>query len=244
MAVASAVYTGLDPATGLDLATAVVFVGLLAGLSLVVVSEGVPSLLFARRHRTRAPLRALPGSLVVALVVVFLSRMIGFHPGYAFGAVAGFHIAAELGHRERGRLSATAILSIVAVSLPAWVAWLPVQRMASVANPSPGILILEAALVSTFLLGLETAFVLCLPIRFVNGGEIAKWNRWVWAAMFAGIVFLVVHIVNPAGNTATAQGNVRPWVIISLSAFFALFTVGFWGYFRFRPERPRRTMAA
>lgn len=239
MAVAAAIYTALQPTAGFDTTTAVVFGGLLLGLCAAVLSEGVPAQLYAQRHRQRAPMRALPGSLVVAVVVVGLSRLLNFHPGYAFGAVAGFYLKDKLDRRNEGRLAAAAVLSLLAVSLLAWVAWAPVAHLAAEGNPGLGLVVLEAALASTFMVGLETSLVLALPIRFVHGGNVARWNRWAWAAMFAVVLFPVVHIMFRNGQHTLVADGVHPLVIIALTVAFALFTVCFWGYFRFRPERPR-----
>jgi hypothetical protein len=242
---AAATYTALDPSAGLNVATVVVFLGLLVALTAVIGVAGVPSLAFAHRHGLKAPMRALPGSLVVAVVVVILCRLIHFHPGYAFGAVAGFYVACELERREEGRLALGAVLSILGVSLLAWVAWLPVSRMAAVADPGLGVVILETALVSTFMVGLETCLVLSLPIRFVPGGEVVAWSKRVWAVMFAVVLFPVVHILFGSRSAHTLVTNdVHPLVILGVSAFFAVFTIGFWSYFRFRPERPHSPAAA
>jgi hypothetical protein len=244
MGITAAFYTALDPTAGLNLATVAAYVGLLVGICAVVLSEGAPEVRFAGRHGLRAPMRALPGSLVIAFVVVALSRLIHFHPGYAFGAVAGFKIASELERREKGRLGAASVLAMLAVSLLAWVAWLPVSHMASAGNPSLGIVILEAALASTFMVGLETCLVLSLPIRFVHGGDVAAWNRWAWAGMFVIVLFPVIHIMFAGGTHTLVTKGVHPLVILGVTAAFALFTVGFWGYFRFRPERTRADAVA
>jgi hypothetical protein len=244
MGVAAAVYTALDPTAGLNMTTVVIFAGLLTALCLVVLSEGIPALLRARRQRQRAPMRALPGSLVLALIVVGLSRLIHFHPGYAFGAVAGFNVAGHLQRRDEGRLKAAAVLSILAVSLLAWVAWAPVSELASKANAGLGVVILETALASTFMVGLETCLVLSLPIRFVNGGYVAAWNKWAWAGMFAIVLFPVIHIMFAGSQHTLVTDGVSRAVIIAVMSAFALFTVAFWGYFRFRPERPHSSAAA
>ncbi len=243
MGVAAAVYTALDPTAGFNMSTLVIFVGLLAGLCLVVLSEGTPSLLYARRRRLRSPMRALPGSLVLALIVVGLSRLIHFHPGYAFGAVAGFYVAGQLQRRDEGRLKAAAVLSILTVSLLAWLAWAPVSEIASQADAGLGIVVLETALAATFMVGLETCLVLSLPIRFVNGGYVAGWNKWAWAGMFVLVFFPVVHIMFGGSQHTLVTDGVSRAVIIAVMAGFALFTVAFWGYFRFRPERPQQPRA-
>jgi hypothetical protein len=243
MGVAAGVYTALDPTVGLNMTTVVIFLGLLAALCLVVVSEGVPSILYARRRRLRAPMRALPGSLVLALVVVGLSRLINFHPGYAFGAVAGFYVAGQLQRRDQGRLKAAAVLSILTVSVLAWLAWAPVSELASEGNAGLGIVILETALAATFMVGLETCLVLSLPIRFVNGGYVAAWNKWAWAGMFVLVLFPVIHIMfGGSQHTLVTDGTSRA-AIIAVMAGFVVFTVAFWGYFRFRPERPHHPRA-
>ena len=243
MGVAAAVYTALDPTVGLNLNTVVIFVGLLLALCLVVLSEGTPSLIYARRHRLRAPMRALPGSLVLALIVVGLSRLIHFHPGYAFGAVAGFYVAGRLQERDQGRLKGAAVLSILAVSIVAWLAWAPVSDMASDGNASLGLVILETALAATFMVGLETCLVLSLPIRFVNGGYVAAWNKWAWAGMFVLVLLPVVHIMFGGSKHTLITDGVSRVVIIAVMTGFVVFTVAFWGYFRFRPERPYHSPA-
>jgi hypothetical protein len=243
MGITAAFYTALDPSAAFNVTTVVAYLGLLIGLCVVVASEGAPEVRFATRHRIPAPMRALPGSLVIAFVVVALSRLIHFHPGYAFGAVAGFKIKSELDRREKGRLGAASVLSMLAVSLLAWVLWQPVSDIASAGHPSLGIVVLEAALASTFMVGLETCLVLSLPIRFVHGGDVAAWNKWAWAGMFVLVLFPVVHIMFAGGTHLLVTKGVHPLVIVGVMAGFALFTIGFWSYFRFRPERPERPAA-
>lgn len=244
MGVAAAVYTALDPTAGLNLNTVVIFAGLLIALCLVVLSEGTPSFLYARRHGRRAPMRALPGSLVLALVVVGLSRLIHFHPGYAFGAVAGFYVAGKLQERDEGRLKAAAVLSILAVSILAWLVWAPISDVTAKGNASLGLVIMETALAATFMVGLETCLVLSLPIRFVNGGYVAAWNKWAWAGMFLVVLFPVVHIMFGGSQHTLITDGVSRLVILAVTGAFAVFTVAFWGYFRFRPERPHPSPAA
>ena len=241
--ITAAFYTALDPSAAFNVATVAAYLGLLVGICAVVASEGAPEVRYAGRHGLRAPMRALPGSLAIAFVVVALSRLIHFHPGYAFGAVAGFKIADELERRDKGRVGAASVLAMLTVSMLAWVAWLPVSHLAAAGNPSLGLVILEAALASTFMVGLETCLVLSLPIRFVHGGDVAAWSKWAWAGMFALVVFPVVHIMFAGGAHTLVTKGVHPLVIIGMTVVFALSTVAFWAYFRFRPERAERPTA-
>src|SRR5439155_13272979 len=93
-------------------------------------------------------------------------------------------------------------------------------------------------LATTFMAGVETSLILSLPIRFVPGGDVAAWSRWAWAGMFAVVAFPAIHFLF-GGSQIVGSGGAHPVVILSVSIFFALFTVGFWAYFRFRPERER-----
>lgn len=233
-AAAAFLYTWLQPSVGLDFPTLTVFVGILAALWIIVMSEGLMMQRFARRRRLRAPLQALPGSLLVALVVVVLSHLLHFHPGYAFGAVAGYEVAGQLGRRDSGRLAAGAILTIVAVSLAAWVAWEPVSRMAGGPAPGRGIVILETILATTFMVGLETAFVVALPIRFVHGGEVIAWSKGVWAALFGVVAFPTIHTLLTGGAKVVGPQGAHPLVFVVVTVAFALITIGFWAFFRFR----------
>ena len=93
------------------------------------------------------------------------------------------------------------------------------------------------------MVGLETCLVLSLPIRFVNGGYVAAWNKWAWAGMFVLVLFPVVHIMFGGSQHTLVTDGVSRVAIIAVMAGFALFTVAFWGYFRFRPERPHHPRA-
>ena len=237
MGVCAALYTGLDPGAGFDLATGAVFLALLVGLAAAVLFEGVPMLLFGRRHGLKAPLRALPGSVFVALVLVLMSRFLNFNPGYAFGAIAGFTVAGNLERRQKGSLSLAAILTVLAVSVAAWFAWVPVQRLASVDEPGFLIVLLEAALACTFMIGIESCLILALPMRFLHGGEIVGWNRWAWALSFGASMFVFVHVLIRGGTGYIAQDSASIVMVLVLAAVFGSFVLGFWSYFRFRPER-------
>jgi hypothetical protein len=61
--------------------------------------------------------------------------------------------------------------------------------------------------------------------------------------MFAIVLFPVVHIMFAGGAHTLVTKGVHPMVIMGVTAAFALFTAGFWGYFRFRPERAERPTA-
>jgi hypothetical protein len=128
-------------------------------------------------------------------------------------------------------------LSLLAVALVSWVARVPVSARAELAHPGMIWIALEAALTGVFLLGLEGAVIGMLPLRFVRGRDVWEWNRWIWAGVTFVCITVFVHILftpNTGGvfsNAATSTVK-----LILLFVIFGALSVGFWAWFRFRPD--------
>ena len=191
------------PRPGLNMATVVVFVGLLIGLCLVVLSEGVP---VARSTPAatgcRAPMRALPGSLVVALVVV------GAVPPDPLPPRLRLRGRRRLLRGRRARAAATragwrrpSVLSILAVSIVAWVAWAPVSEMASDGQPEPGH---RRSWRRRWRARSWSAWRPASSCPCRSGSSTAatwpRWNKWAWAGMFAA------RRSSPSSTSCSASG--------------------------------------
>jgi hypothetical protein len=234
----------LDPKFGLNVNSLVLVVAFTAALVLMSAGFSIPaSVAIHRRTGEWGKLNFLPGSLVIAIVLVVLSRLLDFQPGYFYGAMAGIAFASALTKDVQGRVTAANWLCALVISAAAWFATVPVSEAASRPHAGPGWIGLEACLTLIFLWGIESVAVAMLPMRFLDGRKVIEWNRVVWSIlMFLG-VFAAVHILlSPnSGYVGHTTGQVTIGVLV-LFAVFGAISVGLWAYFRYRPARwiPKR----
>ncbi len=234
--VASVLYALLDPGLGLNLASLAEVVGFAIGILLTTAVFSLPSFLLHRRAGSAGALKVLPLSLVVGAVCVLISRLTSFEPGYLYGLLLGLHFAHDLGAAGEGRSVSLAALTMVAAALVAWVLLGAMGDSGDIVG-----IALRTALASTMVGGLEGAALGLLPLRFQPGERVWAWNRLIWGALFAGSMFLfVLLLVNPASGYLSDSSNTPLVTIVALLVAFGAVSIGFWGYFRFRPARPAR----
>lgn len=233
---ASALLYGLlDPTFGLDLASLATFQGLALGTVVMLLAFGVPAFIGGRGHGLGA--RALPGTLIIAIGCVLISRLADFQPGYLYGLIIGFTFARPLARREAGRLDAVAASVALGLAVVAWIG-LPFVRAGASAEQGFVNGVLETAFATVVVAGLEAAAVAMLPIRFLPGERVRDWNRRVWAVLLGVATFGFLHIlVNPASGYLADATRSSLFTVILLLVIFGGGSVLFWAYFRFRPAR-------
>jgi hypothetical protein len=233
-------YALLSPDFGLNRTTLVVVVGLALAILVTGVGFALPGMLYMRKHTgERGRLRVLSGSIIVAALTVLISRAVGYTPGYVYGLLAVFVFRATLDRREEGRMAASTAVVIIALCLGAWLARVPVSAAAARPHASVLLLILETALGGIFLLGLESLLVDLIPLRFLDGSRIQAWSKLAWGGLFALGAFLLVHVLVVPGSGYVGKSNDTGLrlVVAGLYVGFALVSVVFWAYFRYRAER-------
>jgi hypothetical protein len=233
-------YALLSPDFGLNRTTLVVVVGLALAILVTGVGFALPGMLYMRKHTgERGRLRVLSGSIIVAALTVLISRAVGYTPGYVYGLLAVFVFGATLDRREEGRMAASTAVVIIALCLGAWLARVPVSAAAARPHASVLLLILETALGGIFLLGLESLLVDLIPLRFLDGSRIQAWSKLAWGGLFALGAFLLVHVLVVPGSGYVGKSNDTGLrlVVAGLYVGFALVSVVFWAYFRYRAER-------
>ncbi len=243
--VAGLIYAFLDPGFGFSREGLLIFASFVVSVAVVTYAyEGLEALASSRHYRVPASLRIFPAAVAIAAVCVLISRLSGFTPGYLYGFVGGFAFAGaqQLDVRRKGRLVLLASCSLLAVSLAAWFAAMPVSSAvdagASWAGPVLGIL------VAIFIGGLEGVVFGLVPLSFMDGGELFRWNRWVWGSTFGVAVFLFWHVLlNRNSRYGAAFEQASAQVVIALLCFWTLVTVGTWLYFR-KPRGKAAKVAA
>jgi hypothetical protein len=239
LGVSTLLYGLLDPNLGFDTASAAQLIGIGASMLALTFITGALSGLYIRWRTGRADahLVAFPWAIAVAAGCVVVSRVLDFQPGYVYGVIGGLAFSAELSTRDDGRASAAAAMALLVVSLSAWFLWSPVADAAADADPGFLTVVADGLLGAIVVAGVEGLVLGLIPLRFLPGESLVRWSKAVWLALFLGGLFLYAHLfVRPAVGDDTPPG---PSVVTAVGLFvaFAVVSVGFWGYFRFRPAR-------
>ncbi|MBI4261877.1 MAG: hypothetical protein HY658_15090, partial [Actinobacteria bacterium] len=239
--VVALLYALLDTTIGFDLASLEVYLGIVAGLVVVTaIFEGSIGIYLRMRKRSPGRLRPYPGSVPIAAACVLISRLIRFSPGYLYGLVAARETE-DMPAEEEGRTTAVWGTFVLVVTVAAWFVREPIHDSV-IAGAGFGMLLLDTALVVTFVAGLESLIFGLLPLRFLDGSALFRWNRVFWSVLFGiGVLGFVYVLLNPqSGNLAQAAG-IGTFVLFGV---FGAVSVLFWAFFRFREDRARAAVAA
>jgi hypothetical protein len=225
----------VDPGFGLNVRSIAVFLGFLVGLIVVLASFKLPPIL-ARRRATGelGQLRPLPWALVIAALFVLVSRLGQFQPGYLYGIVLGAIFVSDVPDREAGRETFVGSLWTLAAAALAWLGltWL---RGLGLPEDGFGVTLLTTAFAATLVAGLEAAAFGLMPMTFLPGHAVYRWNRPAWALLFGLSVFAFLHIL--IGPTSGYVAELSPDAFAAALGVFALFgalSIGTWLYFRVR----------
>jgi hypothetical protein len=229
-------YSLLDPTFGLSVDSLGTLVGLALGLLLTLASYAIPLFLLARGQGLRLSAQALPGTLFIAVLCVILSRLANFQPGYLYGLIIGFGFSRELSKLEEGRLEGIATATALGAAVLAWIA-LPGVR----AGSGVGLvgIVLETALATLVVAGLEGAVFGMLPLRFLPGERVRAWNARFWMGLVGVAAFAFFHILlNPSSGYLAESERTSMVTVVGLLIVFGVGSVLFWAYFRYVRRGP------
>lgn len=236
--ISALLYGFLDPTFGFDLLSVATFLGLGLGMLVMLASIAIP-LWFGSRSRSlgRMSANALPGTLLIALGCVILSRVADFQPGYLYGMIVGFAFTRELSRIEQGRLDAFATITGLVVAIVAWIL-LPIVRGSAGAGEQPFTnALLETACATVVVAGLEAAVFGMMPLRFLPGERVRAWNRRVWMGILGVATFAFAHILlNPTSGYLADSTRTSLLTVVLLLAIFGGGSVLFWAWFRLRGQ--------
>ena len=238
IALTALVSSFVDPGFGLNLRSIAVFLGFLLGLLVVLASFKLPPILSRRRSTGElGQLRPLPWALVIAALFVLVSRLGHLQPGYLYGIVLGAIFATGVSDRDEGRETFWGTVWTLAAALLAWggLTWLR-----GLGQPADGfgMVLLSTAFAATLVAGLEAAAFALMPLRFLPGYALYRWNRPVWAALWAVSLVAFFHIL--IGPTSGYVSELTPSAFMAALGVFAAFgalSIATWLYFRVRANR-------
>jgi hypothetical protein len=239
MVVSALLYCLLDPTFGFNLHSLATFLGVLGGLGALLLTFG---LTFGREMHRRAVLvfpRALPGTILVGIGCVLVSRLASFQPGYLYGLVVGFLLSRELAKEEEGRGMAMATASALAATLVAWLLLIAIRAVEPPFGDPPLFMAsAETACVTLTVAGIEMALFAMLPLRFLPGDAVIHWSKAVWGALVAcGVFGFFLILVNPQNGYLGDSSRNSLITMVLLLGLFGVASVAFWAWFRFRPQK-------
>ncbi|HJV08748.1 MAG TPA: FGLLP motif-containing membrane protein, partial [Acidimicrobiales bacterium] len=240
--IGSILYGLLDPNFGFNRPSLILVLGLLLAIATISGVLDILRMHFHRRvTRKRSRLKAFPLGLVMAAILVFFSRVGDFHPGYVFGIFTALAFDDELYDEEDGRGLALAGVGLLVVAITALLLRAPLDRLAGEDGAGFVLLVVDAALATLWIAGIQAVIWGLIPISFMYGQKVLAWSKVGWFAIYGTGMLLFVHtLLHPGmglyGNAAEAS----LFSVTMLFLCFGAFSLLFWGYFRFRkPRRPK-----
>ncbi len=242
LALSGPMWFAMQSSSRSDAATAIAALGLSLATAIVILGSDVPTLIHLRRHDALdAGLVALPGTLLLTVGCILLSRAVHFEPGYFYGLVGGIVIGTQIRRETAGRLAATCTGLMLVLSVGAWIALGPVSEAARQSDAGVVPILAESVLGGIFWAALDILVIALLPLRLLLGSKVVGWSRKAWVVLYGLTLLAFVHILLRPGTGYVSETAVSaPLVAFALFTGFAAFSFAFWGYFRFR--RPRHAL--
>ena len=165
--------------------------------------------------------------LLIALICVIISRLLSFTPGLVYGILGAIYFMPRLS--DGNSCGKRALLISTAILVGGTSFWLATLLL------PPGWVELEPLFLSIFLICLQSVFFELIPLSFLDGGDLWKWRKSIWLALFLLVFFCFYHfILNPNASDVQAFQQNGVITLIVLTGGFGLMTLSFWFYFPFR----------
>lgn len=236
LGISALVYCFLEEDFALDTSALVLFLSLVIGVGVATyVYDGAQVLVAERLFQLPSALRFFPIGIVIAAVCVLFSRVTGLHPGLVFGFVAAASIMAprKPSEREDGMIIFLPMVLMFAVSMLAWFLLVPLRDLSE--NGDWWALVLEGAALSVFLGGIQGMLFTLVPIAFMDGDKLWRWNKVAWAAITIPVAFVFFHVVVTQEGTLSAAFDERGiTMLVILAAVSWALTAATWLFFKTR----------
>lgn len=188
--------------------------------------------------------------LVVIAITAALSRFMGFNPALVFGAVITIEatrVATNIADAKAeagsiGRLEFATIVVTILIGLAAWLGYSTVMPMlVGLQNAGGGVIgiSIQETLAALTIEALTTLPILLLPLRFMPGAIVFRWNKIVWALSYGVALTLFVFILIPL---PTSWGSVSMSTLTWVSALVAYGVVAILFWLAFRLRRTNKTL--
>ncbi|MEO6116624.1 MAG: FGLLP motif-containing membrane protein, partial [Pseudolysinimonas sp.] len=233
--VATAVILGFsDPTFGFTGASVRLLIGMLISVAVINIGINLLVLRVAKQEYGDAGfIRPMPGALLIVALSVLVSRLVDISPGFLFGLVMGVAYARELKLVQEAKLALLGAAFTIAAGI---LAWLGFSALRTAGGSGFWYQLSLETLVAITLEAVGTMIIAMLPLTFLDGKTIFRWNKWAWAGIYLLTVLVFAVIVMPISNNWGAMtAPIFGWG--TLFVVFAIVAFGTWAVFRFLPGR-------
>lgn len=229
---ASLIFGFIDPNYGFDPVSLRMTFSLAIGLFIVTyVASWISGAIITRAWNIETRISLQPAALVFAVLGVIVARLLEFSPGFLIGLVIGLDLLTRVGAPHRVRATLTNIGVIVGLAVLAWVGFSVMTGLVT-AEPTAVWMLVSDALVATTSEGLTAALAALMPLGFLQGHEIFRHSKRLWAATFAAVAAIFALIVLPTADTGPGDAaQMGFWVLVM--AGFAVVTLSLWAVLHF-----------
>ena len=229
-ALAALMFGFADPHFGLDLTS--LRLVLACGIALFIVghlANATTGWLVRERWQVRTVFELKPLALILTVGGVLLSRLLEFSPGFLVGLVLGIALTGKATLRQR---SHTVLLRSGIILTFGTLAWAGYSILIAVVGEEPESF-LEALALETLAAvaaeGMTIVLIGLLPFRFLEGEDVYKESKALWATSYFIVLLAFSVIVLPvAANWEELSGST--WLIFTIA--FAALSIGTYVYFR------------
>lgn len=234
------IYSLLEPGFGWNQRSLALLVSMVVSQgALALFYEGGKAWLYRRSLHVEARVRLFPACIVIALVSVGISRAVDFQPGFVVGFVASASImgGATFTREQHGRSTAIVSAGLLGISIAGWLAAVPLHAVYE-SSPSLWTALPEAAALAVFVVFLQGLLFSLIPLQFMDGASIWRWNRWAWIGLFVPAALLFMQtLFNHQDAYADLALSSRSVTGLAVLGGYMVATFGTWAYFRRRSER-------
>jgi hypothetical protein len=244
---ATVVHVFLEPSFPTGPGNGAFAVGMLIAFAVIVASAHWNWWQYRARHQPTTPAgrwRVYPEQIAVSAVLVAVSRLAHFVPGLMLGKPGNIGSDRELDLETSGPLALGNLLWLAGISLAAWFISIPVAHAAEHPHASFLTLTLDSTLTVLPAAGIQTLIFELIPLYFLEGYVIRRWNPRLWLATWAAaIVWFSIVVINPALSYSAGPNHASLVWLALLLAIEVSIAVGVWGFFAARQRTAARPAA-
>lgn len=213
-----------------------IFLSLFGAIGLAGVTYSQLQIGAARRQGWQVARRIRPLSLIIMLLGVFLSRAIGFLPGFLIAVPAGYVLitAPEGQALNERRIVSLGVIGAIGLAVLAWLIAIPVDLaiggiLSQIANSSASptstlglnaLGLLQSALLTVYVIALLLSVGVLLPYAVTAGHHVFEGGWLAWGVGFAVLAFAALQtIFNPMQSGFEVFGNAS---VLSIGAGLAV----------------------
>lgn len=236
----------LDPSIGLDLSSLLLVLALAMVVALLVGLHDLARLPYLNRRfgRPAAAFGIYPFSLILAGLLVLVSRLAGFEPGYVFGIIGTLAVKETVTDRDEASTLAAVGVGFLGVAVVSWLLWHPIVDDVTAADPVALTVFLDAFLAGLWLTAIQAIAFGFAPLSFLDGGKVRLWSQKAWLGTWAVGMFLMVQFyLHPSAGRWGALDSTAMRTALSVWGVFVVGALLFWAWFRFTPDPERESVS-